>query len=214
MHHLLRNGYNPKLRPSGHDISSKFGTNNGGAIPPNLLAFPNTESNSHYLRYCTEHKMTPHPARFPSALPEFFIRMLTNRGDFVFDPFGGSCVTGETAERMGRKWTCCDIVEEYVRAAKGRFQRSQCDIGSTKGAKAETYSVPNPLTGLGDDSENIAADGGKARPPKIEAKTNGIRKYPPTVSGSGDENLSRRNVAPVAQLRLLEVPTRYKAKKK
>ena len=38
MHDLIQNGYNPKLRPSGHDISAKFGVNNGGAIPPNLLA--------------------------------------------------------------------------------------------------------------------------------------------------------------------------------
>lgn len=26
-----------KLRPSGHDISDKFGNDRGGAIPPNIL---------------------------------------------------------------------------------------------------------------------------------------------------------------------------------
>ena len=41
-------------RPSGHDISRKFGTDNGAAIPPNLIAVANTESNSYYLRYCRE----------------------------------------------------------------------------------------------------------------------------------------------------------------
>ena len=35
-----------KLRPSGHDISDKFSSNNGAAIPPNLIAIANTESNS------------------------------------------------------------------------------------------------------------------------------------------------------------------------
>src|SRR5690606_13752684 len=30
--HLMKNGYTPKLRPSEHDISDKFGKNNGGAI--------------------------------------------------------------------------------------------------------------------------------------------------------------------------------------
>lgn len=38
--------YTPKKRPSGHDISSSFGNNNSGSIPPNLLQIPNTESNS------------------------------------------------------------------------------------------------------------------------------------------------------------------------
>src|SRR5690606_39682780 len=30
--HLMKSGYTPKLRPSEHDISDKFGKNNGGAI--------------------------------------------------------------------------------------------------------------------------------------------------------------------------------------
>jgi DNA modification methylase len=33
---LLEKGYKPKLRPSGHDISDCFGTDNGAAIPPNF----------------------------------------------------------------------------------------------------------------------------------------------------------------------------------
>ncbi|MBA4147607.1 MAG: site-specific DNA-methyltransferase [Verrucomicrobia bacterium] len=214
MHQLLRNGYNPKLRPSGHDISDKFGINNGGSIPPNLLAFPNTESNSHYLKYCTEYQLTPHPARFPSALPEFFIRMLTNKGDFVFDPFGGSCVTGETAERMARKWACCDLDEGYVKGAKGRFLRSQADIGSTRGAKAETYSVPNPLTEPCDDSEELSVDGGKVRAAKRKAIGNGL--HTPRIASPmrGDEDLRRRKALPTEQMRLLEEPMKYKAKRK
>ena len=67
----------------------------GAAIPPNLVAIANTESNSSYLRYCEEKGFDPHPARFPAELPEYFIRMLTEPNDFVLDPFGGSCVTGE-----------------------------------------------------------------------------------------------------------------------
>ena len=40
--------YNPKKRPSGHDISKSFGKNNNGAIPSNLLQIPNSESNGDY----------------------------------------------------------------------------------------------------------------------------------------------------------------------
>ncbi|NJN94334.1 MAG: site-specific DNA-methyltransferase [Anaerolineales bacterium] len=115
---LLENGYKAKLRPSGHDISDKFQTDNGGAIPPNLLAVPNTESNSYYLRYCRERGINPHPARFPAHVPEYFIRMLTDVDDFVLDPFGGSCVTGEVCEKLSRRWVCCEVVEEYIEGAR------------------------------------------------------------------------------------------------
>ena len=122
---LLANGYTAKLRPSGHDISENFSIDNGGSIPPNLIAIPNTESNSSYMRYCIANSIKAHPARFPAALPEYFIRMVTDPGNLVFDPFGGSCVTGEVAERLGRKWICVELVEEYLRGAKGRFEQTE-----------------------------------------------------------------------------------------
>ncbi len=37
MEGLLESGYRAKKRPSGHEISKKFSTDNGAAIPPNLL---------------------------------------------------------------------------------------------------------------------------------------------------------------------------------
>jgi DNA modification methylase len=37
MKNLLKNGYDAKLRPSGHDISNKFQNDRGGAIPPNII---------------------------------------------------------------------------------------------------------------------------------------------------------------------------------
>ena len=40
MKNLLKNGYDAKLRPSGHDISTKFQNDRGGAIPPNIIADP------------------------------------------------------------------------------------------------------------------------------------------------------------------------------
>ena len=121
MKDLIRNGYDAKLRPSGHNISTKFQKDNGGAIPPNLLTLANTESNSWYLRECRRLNLPPHPARFPRALPEFFIKFLTQPGDYVLDPFAGSNVTGEAAEVLGRKWIGIEINEEYVRGSKFRF---------------------------------------------------------------------------------------------
>jgi DNA modification methylase len=128
MKSLLKNGYKAKKRPSGHDISTKFNIDNKASIPPNLLAVPNTESNSYYMRYCKEKGLPQHPARFPSEIPEFFIRMLTDPKELVFDPFAGSCVTGEVAERLKRYWICCDNVEEYLAGAIGRFDNGQATL--------------------------------------------------------------------------------------
>jgi DNA modification methylase len=66
--------YQPKKRPSGHDIGRAFAKDNGGAIPSNLLQIPNSESNGQYLRGCKTLGIQGHPARFPAKLPEFFIR--------------------------------------------------------------------------------------------------------------------------------------------
>lgn len=113
--------YTPKKRPSGHDISAGFGKDNGGAIPSNLLSIPNTDSNSSYLRLCKELGVERHPARFPSELPAFFIKMLTDEGDVVLDIFGGSNTTGFTAEALNRKWLTFEMSQEYLAASVFRF---------------------------------------------------------------------------------------------
>jgi len=121
MEQLLKNGYRAKARPSGHQISTKFNKRNAGAIPSNLLQIANTESNSRYLRACRQAGIKPHPARYPAGLPEFFIRLLTDEGDLVVDPFAGSNVTGEVCERLRRRWIAVDIVQEYLEGSKFRF---------------------------------------------------------------------------------------------
>ena len=119
---LLKNGYKAKLRPSGHDISENFNKNNNGAIPPNLLQIPNTESNSYYLRRCRRAKIKPHPARFPRDFAAFFIKFLTDENDVVFDPFAGSNTTGYVADILERKWISFEIKEEYLKASRFRFE--------------------------------------------------------------------------------------------
>lgn len=121
---LLKNPdafYKPKGRPSGHDISKRFGSDNGGAIPSNLLQIPNTESNSSYLRLSKLVGLKGHPARFPAALPEFFIKFLTTDDDLVVDIFAGSNTTGRVAEQLGRRWIAMELDGAYVTGSALRF---------------------------------------------------------------------------------------------
>lgn len=121
MEQLLKNGYTPKLRPSGHDISGNFNKRHKGAIPPNLLTIANTESNGAYLRRCKERGIKPHPARFPEGFADFFIKFLTDDGDMVLDPFAGSNTTGAVAERSGRQWIAFELRDDYLDGSKFRF---------------------------------------------------------------------------------------------
>jgi len=165
MEYLLKNGYKAKLRPSGHDISENFSKRNAGSVPPNLLAIANTESNGAYQSYCKDNGFAVHPARYPDALPEYFIRMLTDPGDVVLDPFAGSCVTGEVAARLQRQWLCCELDEEYLLGALGRFQKNREPV--VRSGKA--YSIYPPCALPLYDAEPLPADGGAERPARIAA---------------------------------------------
>ncbi|MBD2293010.1 site-specific DNA-methyltransferase [Anabaena sphaerica FACHB-251] len=113
--------YKPKERPSGHEISSAFANDNGGAIPANLLQIPNTESNSRYMQLCKAVGIKPHPARFPQKLPAFFIDFLTDPGDIVLDIFAGSNTTGAAAEVVQRNWIAFEQNSSYLAASAFRF---------------------------------------------------------------------------------------------
>lgn len=151
--------YRPKERPSGHDIAAAFGKDNGGAIPPNLLRIPNTESNSHYLRMCKTFGYDSHPARFPADLPKFFINFLTDPGDLVVDIFSGSNTTGAVAERLGRRWIGIELVRAYAELSALRFMEHLCEGETLATIKRlslapEKILMPNELSlfALAEDS--------------------------------------------------------------
>jgi DNA modification methylase len=162
MQDLLRNGYVAKLRPSGHDISSKFQKDNGGSVPPNLLAIANTESTSRYQEYCRDNNIPIHPARFPAQLPEYFIRFLTDPGDLVVDPFGGSCMTGAVAEALKRRWICCELSEEYLQGGRARFDS---DIKFLKDRDTSYEIAPPCSVPVDEKTTPLVADGGARRAP-------------------------------------------------
>jgi site-specific DNA-methyltransferase (cytosine-N4-specific) len=126
-----------KLRPSGHEITNRFLKDNGGAIPPNLLQISNTESNGVYQARCRRLGLKAHPARFPAALPDFFIRFLTDPGDLVLDIFAGSNTTGQAAEAAGRRWFAFEKRIDYVANSAFRFMAPDIPDGEASRLHAE-----------------------------------------------------------------------------
>ena len=58
---------------------------------------------SNVLHLATECANKSHSAAFPEALPEWFIKLFTQDGDVVLDPFMGSGTTNIVAQRMNRQ---------------------------------------------------------------------------------------------------------------
>jgi DNA modification methylase len=150
MNTLLETGkYNSGRRPSEHVINPKsFLTDNGGAIPPNVLLIDddrppasnllmgaNTNGNDAYQLFCKSRGLELHPARMPMGLAKFFINLCTDPGDLVVDPFGGSNTTGAAAEELGRRWVSIEANQEYARGGRGRFPELAADV--PKLSKAE-----------------------------------------------------------------------------
>lgn len=128
---LAKKGVRATVRPSGHNITSSFDKiKSGGSIPSNvfddqlangMLIAGNNSANDLYTKRCKASGLKIHPARFPAALPEFFVKLLTEEGDLVVDPFAGSNTAGAVAERLDRRWIAIELVDEYLEASKFRF---------------------------------------------------------------------------------------------
>lgn len=128
---LAKKGVREAVRPSGHNINASFDKlDAGGSIPANvledqvandMLVLGNNAANDAYTTRCKASGTKIHPARFPAALPEFFIKLLTDEGDLVVDPFAGSNTAGAVAEKLGRKWLAMELLDEYLAASRFRF---------------------------------------------------------------------------------------------
>lgn len=63
-----------------------------------------------------------HPYEKPLSLIERLVRIYTNPGDTVFDPFMGSGITGVACKRLGRNFIGCEIEKSYFELAKHNIE--------------------------------------------------------------------------------------------
>lgn len=77
---------------------------------------------SNVLHMATECYNKQHSAVFPVSLPEWFIKLFTQPGDVVLDPFNGSGTTCLAAARLSREYIGIDINQEYCEIALSRIQ--------------------------------------------------------------------------------------------
>jgi site-specific DNA-methyltransferase (adenine-specific) len=66
-----------------------------------------------------------HPNQKPISLMSRIITTSSERGDVVWEPFGGLCTASVAAVRNGREAFACEIEDEYFRAAERRLSDNE-----------------------------------------------------------------------------------------
>jgi DNA modification methylase len=76
------------------------------------------------IHLATESSNTGHSAAFPVGLPTWFIKLFTQEGDLVLDPFMGSGTTAVAAKQLGRHYVGIEKEEKYYAVAEKRVQEA------------------------------------------------------------------------------------------
>ncbi len=84
-----------------------------------MMAYP-----SNVLHLATECANQGHSAAFPLALPSWFIRLFTQPGDTVLDPFSGSGTAVLAAQSLGRHWIGIDLSAPSCVLARKRLSEA------------------------------------------------------------------------------------------
>ncbi len=116
-HARLRKLSENDLRRDVSRVGSGFGKRVANWIGREL-AYP-----TNVLHMATECYNRNHAATFPVDLPAWFIKLFTEPGDLVLDPFIGSGTTAVACVRLGRKYIGFEWNPEYVQVARQRLAK-------------------------------------------------------------------------------------------
>jgi DNA modification methylase len=100
-------------------VGSGFGKNIANWAE-RTMAYP-----TNVLHFATECGNKNHSAAFPKALPEWFIKLFTDEGDWVLDPFVGSGTSVEVAKKLARNAVGIDVLAEYCEMARDKVEDKQ-----------------------------------------------------------------------------------------
>jgi len=94
----------------------QYSCNPLGKNPGDVWDIPNVKNN--------HIEKTEHPCQFPVGLIERLILSLTNKGDWVFDPFVGTGTSIIAALRNNRRGIGAEIERKYVKISNDRIRKA------------------------------------------------------------------------------------------
>jgi len=115
-------------------VGSGFGKNISNWLDREM-AYP-----TNVLHLATECNNKKHSAAFPEGLPEWFIKLFTQEGDTVLDPFMGSGTTNAVAKRMRRNSIGIEIMPEYYDMVTKELKPVELYLLEQKEENETTYS--------------------------------------------------------------------------
>ncbi len=124
---LARLGKND-VRRFDSQVKSGFGKNIANWVGRDM-AYP-----SNVLHLATECSNKNHSAAFPKSLPQWFIKLFTDKGDWVLDPFTGSATTNQAALELERNSVGIEIQAEYCKRARAGLAALE---------RADLFETPN-----------------------------------------------------------------------
>lgn len=104
-----------KVKSKRQEIGDKRASS-GGKIPDDVWQVS---------RLCgTFHERTAHPCQMPQEILERIIKVSTNEGDWILDPFAGSGTTLDAATRLKRSCVGVELSAEYCALIRQRLERT------------------------------------------------------------------------------------------
>lgn len=113
----LRNLSDTDKQRDESKAGSGFGKNVSNWVS-RAMAYP-----TNVLHLATETSNKNHSAVFPVELPKWFIKLFSQPGDVILDPFLGSGTTAVAAKMLDRHYIGIEILEEYVGLAEANLSK-------------------------------------------------------------------------------------------
>jgi site-specific DNA-methyltransferase (adenine-specific) len=117
-----------------------------GKLPDDTWVLRPQESGAHFQaesdtwfvsRVCgTFKERLGHPCQMPEAVLDRIIRVASNPGDVVVDPFAGSGTTLAVAHKLGRQYLGVELSEQYADGVRKRLQMIEFGADEKPAARA------------------------------------------------------------------------------
>lgn len=152
----------PKKKHFKGPKKGQFSGNPLGKNPSDIWEIPNVKAN--------HVEKTIHPCQFPVELIERLVLAMTNKSDWVLDPFIGVGTTAIAALMHDRRAIGAEVVPEYVEVAKERVRLAEKGKLRIRPMERPVYDPNSPKANVPPKFVNLGMD--QYQPQLLEKRVN------------------------------------------